>query len=907
MISNDVYLYYLFHWIFPFALMLGAFIMLIEIGKTGYEKMDVDKLWKSLVKAGIICGIIAMIWVFVTRSQWFYDLTGYARQGANWVNSTEIAQNTQAAAMSKINLFINFLSRWIPIYFRAFVIVWGISIVVLIRSLLWRVNFYRGANIILLSFIMYPILVLKYFFGYETPFFDFIHSRLLVAKVKENLNDSYFDALQGYDDKGRKFKDGAGGSAQTQRIKSTALATRRTRAVIRTAGGTRHAELVIRNSRETDTDKQIEMILKGFGQRITAQSIRFQDDPELNPERGGFIFDSDVPFNAGDQLGSFRAIFSNPFALETRLTNGGVGALKSFIDTFKEFVDYFLHLTPTAVYGRIQSLANRRYALDTSDETAKYIAQRNLDLSVVPVPVDPETGNSIEVQKANALKVAQERVGDITNALNSLKLRGTFDSVVVGGNVAIYKFTLPKTTNLPTDYGKVQESLANMLKTTNVPIINISAGSISVSMVNGVNVPVDFRRMIENRPKGLKEIISGISGVDALGNNIPYELTDSMPHAMLFGKTGTGKTVTIMTILYSIMDAVDPSMLRIAYVDGKGNSFEFMRTDNQEDDIYHGNPFTYAQPADASGDIDYARALLKHVEHVVRQRVDLFKKSGGLSNITNYNKKYPNKKLPRILVVVDEFSAITDQDKLLKEGFAEKNVTDIFEYIAKMGRSTGVHLLLANQTARKQKVEGRITANIGGRLSLGVTERIESEIAMPDCKIALNKIEQPGEFYSLMNSLSNPDHGNSPYLPDEVMFDLNDSLEKKFGHNDYVYTREEIMEEMEVGLGLEVGETRYEMPSPMPTQSTPINELIEIIGMYPEWAVANRNSLIFTDHDAYIGVTPKVMNERKEEISRALLNAENRGSAPSRTKANTRKSAGAYVSDMVKGKDRGTM
>ena len=93
----------------------------------------------------------------------------------------------------------------------------------------------------------------------------------------------------------------------------------------------------------------------------------------------------------------------------------------------------------------------------------------------------------------------------------------------------------------------------------------------------------------------------------------------------------------------------------------------------------------------------------------------------------------------------------------------------------------------------------------------------------------------------------------------------------------------------------------------MPTQSTPINELIEIIGMYPEWAVANRNSLIFTDHDAYIGVTPKVMNERKEEISRALLNAENRGSAPSRTKANTRKSAGAYVSDMVKGKDRGTM
>lgn len=147
---------------------------------------------------------------------------------------------------------------------------------------------------------------------------------------------------------------------------------------------------------------------------------------------------------------------------------------------------------------------------------------------------------------------------------------------MVGGNTAVYRYTLPRSANLPTDFDRLGKGIANMLKIEDIPAIRMEAGVLSINLVNGVNIPIDFRAMINSRPKGIADIISGLVGVDALGKPILFELGDRVPHAILFGKTGTGKTVTIMTIIYSIMDAMSPDDVKIMYVDGKGNSFEFM-------------------------------------------------------------------------------------------------------------------------------------------------------------------------------------------------------------------------------------------------------------------------------------------------------------------------------------------
>lgn len=867
-LTNEIFYSVVFDWILPISSMIGLYLIFTKYLYKIYEKFDMERIWKTLIKGGIVLGITVVIWYGVTNADWFREISGYTKQGADWIANTEQARLALQTSQSWWQKVIQFIVRWLPVYFRAFVLVWVASTYIFIQSVIWRVGFIRGANIILGVVLLYPILTFKYLLGYETPFFDFIQSRLFIAKLKENLNDSFFNAIQGIDEKGQKFDSGAGGTVQVQRIKATAVAIKRTKAKVKTAGGVRRAELITKNSRETDTDKLIEGALKGFGKRIIASSIRFQDDPILNVERGGYIFDSDVSYNSGDALGTWKSIFSNPFSDNVKIKNGGEGALDAIIGIYTEIFRYFRHFTPPAIYGRVVDRELRLYTPDKTAEKAKYKAQQNLDLTLVPKPIDPDNGNDRETQIELAKKKARERIADVTNALNTYKINGAFDRVLVGGNTAIYQYTLPRTADLPSDFNRVQEGVSQILRTNEVPVISVNAGILSVSLVNGVNIPVDFREMIQSRKKGMKSIISGIAGVDALGNNIYVELGDTIPHLMLFGATGWGKTVTILNIVFSVMSAVSPDMLKIAYLDGKGNSFEFMRTDNKDSETYHPNPFTYAQPADGSGDIEYARALLKHFERETRRRIELFKKH-GVSKLAEFNKKFPDKFLYEILVVCDEFSAITDLDNMLKASeLAEKGTIDTFEYLAKMARSVGIHLLLANQTARKEKVPGKISANIGGRISLKVNEPIESDIALPDSNISVHLVQQAGEFYSTLNGVRNAEHGNSPYLSDDTMNALNDSLERKFGHHDYVVTREEVMQEI---YGEDSEESfLYDIPEPMPTNETPIDELLYIISEYPDWANANKNSAVFTRNKYVNSDSPNERNKNKKVLKEAL-------------------------------------
>lgn len=911
---NQAFLMHLlFYWITPLAVMTGAFLLLREQITTRYEKFDLDKWVKLFVTVGIIAGFLIAGYLFMTHNGTMKRLIGLANDGINIANKQEnVRQATTAMKNQGLHwwqIAIQFLIHWSPVYFRAWILSWIICFAIAIQSLVWRIAFGRGANIIVSTIILYPWLVFKYLLGYQTPFFDFVQARLFVARLKENLNDSYFDALSGYDDKGQKFENGAGGTVQTQRIKQTALAVRQTKARIKTAGGTRHAELITRQSRETDTDRMIETAMKGLGLRLSASNIRFQDSPVLDVERGGYVFDSDISFNAGDELGGFNSLFQNPFGKESQVKAGGPGLIKVLWRDVVGLLTYIAHLTPTGIYEHSLSRFRQRYSFDTSLDRAKYIAQENLDLSVLPDPIDPETGNDIETQRIVAKKVAKARIDDVASALNSFKIHGSFKGVEVNGNQATYSFALTRDSNLPTDFNKIQDGIANLLQTKDVPVIRLSAGILSVTMVNGVNIPVDFKDMLRKAPKGMPGIITGYAGVDAQGHPIEVALGDKNPHIMIFGKTGTGKTVTIMTILYSMMHRNDPKRLKIAYVDGKGNSFEFMRTDNKDSANYHPNPFTYLQPADASGDIEYARAVLNHITNETRRRIDLFKKVAA-TKLEDYNKKFPDKALPEILLVVDEFSAITQQDKDLKgEDLVKKGTIDNLEYIAKMARSVGIRMMLANQSARKELVPGKITANVTGRLTLGVAEPIESEIALPDSGIAAHLISQPGEFYSTLHGARNVEHGNSPYLTDDNMYALNDSLEKKLGHQDYAFTREQIMAEMNSGTGIEG--TTMDMPDPLPDKETPVDELIKIINQYPEWAYANRQSDVFIAPSAphYMkGATSKVTKARLAEVNAALENVgvmmKNQKQAEN---ADTHKHQGAKVASITKGSDQGVL
>lgn len=786
---------FVFHFLLPYTIALSSFIFLMKFIEDRYQKANEDGAVKKILKISLCVALGAFLIVgFKSIAQ-----TKFGMMIGAFFHKIGIILMQTSAIGSITAMFINFKNHVLAIcakywldYFNAFLLVYFFGALIALAGLHWRINFYRALNVILEVIFKFPMLIFRYFSGYQTPIKDAILQGVLQSKIRENLNDSYESAVAGYDDRGKKFQDGAGGTASTQTKKATAVAIRRAKVSVKTAAYQRKVHILVRQSRETETDRSIESALKGLGERLNADSVLFPADPTYSSEEKGYTFDSNVHYDPSDELGSFKDVFINPFEQHNSISLGGRGIFSVFKGILVDFCRYLRHLTPISINERMLDMANNKFFIDQSMNKAKYHVQQNLDLSLIPIPKDSKTGNTIDEQRTLALQIAEARTPDVTAALNGFGLSGKFIDVKVGGNTAVYRYSLPPDPKLPNDFDKVQEQIGNLLHINDKPIITLSAGILSISMNNGVNIPVSFTDMINKRSKGASCIISGMLGMDAMNKPIYFELGDKNPHAILFGKTGTGKTVTIFTILYSIMSATDPQHLRIAFCDGKGNSFEFMKLDGE-----HPNPFVYAPPADASGDIEYARALISHMEDECRRRIGLFKEA-AVAKLSEYNEKYPDKALPEILFVCDEFSAITQKDNELKAmEVVKKGTVDKFEYLAKMARSTGIRMLMANQSARKELVPGKIAANITGRVSLGVTEPIEAEIALPETGIKINLIDQPGEFYSIMNGPRNPEHGNSPYIPQKVADKLNDALTEKFGKAQYVKTRDEIMEEFE--------------------------------------------------------------------------------------------------------------
>src|SRR5699024_4148636 len=103
------------------------------------------------------------------------------------------------------------------------------------------------------------------------------------------------------------------------------------------------------------------------------------------------------------------------------------------------------------------------------------------------------------------------------------------------------------------------------------------------------------------------------------------------------------------------------------------------------------------------------------------------------------------------------------------------------------------------------------------------------------------------------------------------MYKLNNSLEEKVGHHDYVVTRDEIMEEI---YGEQGGEdnsiAQYDVPDPMPTENTPIDELLYIISTYRKRAKAKENSVVFTRNQEVNADRPAERRKNKGALKTAL-------------------------------------
>ncbi|WP_461239695.1 FtsK/SpoIIIE family DNA translocase [Paucilactobacillus sp. N302-9] len=233
----------------------------------------------------------------------------------------------------------------------------------------------------------------------------------------------------------------------------------------------------------------------------------------------------------------------------------------------------------------------------------------------------------------------------------------------------------------------------------------------------GIEVPnkqiatVGFRSMIEAAPKNDKMLEVPL-GRAVTGQVVMADLT-KMPHLLIAGATGSGKSVAINVIITSILLKAKPHQVKFLMIDPK----------KVELSVYNGIPHllspVVSEPKRAS------KALSKVVAEMER-RYELFA-GFGVRNIKGYNKmvQEANEKnddndpyLPLILVIVDELA-----DLMMT---VSNDVEDAIVRIAQMGRAAGIHMILATQRPSVDVITGLIKANVPSRVAFAVSSGIDS-------------------------------------------------------------------------------------------------------------------------------------------------------------------------------------
>lgn len=232
--------------------------------------------------------------------------------------------------------------------------------------------------------------------------------------------------------------------------------------------------------------------------------------------------------------------------------------------------------------------------------------------------------------------------------------------------------------------------------------------AVGIEIPNRETTPVYLREVIESKEfqKSTKKIAVAL-GKDISGESIIGDLT-KMPHVLIAGATGSGKSVCINSLIISILYKYNPDEVRLLMVDPKV----------VELNVYNGIPHllipVVTDPKKAAGALNWA------VNEMTR-RYQSFAEY-GVRNIESHNelakKKKELTKLPYIVVVVDELA-----DLMM---VSANEVEDYIARLAQMARAAGMHLVIATQRPSVDVITGVIKANIPSRISFAVSSSIDS-------------------------------------------------------------------------------------------------------------------------------------------------------------------------------------
>lgn len=270
--------------------------------------------------------------------------------------------------------------------------------------------------------------------------------------------------------------------------------------------------------------------------------------------------------------------------------------------------------------------------------------------------------------------------------------------------------------------------------------------AIGIEVPNGEVSVVTMREVMETPVfMNAQSKLSIAFGRDISGQTIVGNLA-KMPHLLVAGATGSGKSVCINGIIASILYKAKPDEVKFLMIDPK----------MVELNVYNGIPHLLApvvtNPKRAS-------LALKKIVVEMEKRYELFSKS-GTRNIEGYNqlmKDDPNLVLPYIVVIVDELA-----DLMM---VASNDVEDAIARLAQMARAAGIHLIIATQRPSVDVITGVIKANIPSRIAFGVSSQVDSRTILDSA--GAEKLLGRGDMLFLPMGMNKPIRVQGAFLSDE--------------------------------------------------------------------------------------------------------------------------------------------
>ena len=308
----------------------------------------------------------------------------------------------------------------------------------------------------------------------------------------------------------------------------------------------------------------------------------------------------------------------------------------------------------------------------------------------------------------------RENTRRLNEALASFKIEAHIINVTRGPSVTRYEVELERGVRL----SKLTTAADDIALNLGASGVRIAAVPGKISVV-GIEVPnkavttVSLREVIDSQEFSKAKSKSSFAVGKDIGDNCIVGNIARLPHMLIAGTTGSGKSVCMNSIIISLLYKASPDEVKLIMVDPK----------MVELGIYNGIPHllipVVTDPKKAAGSLQWA------VTEMMRRYKAM--SDAGVRDLESYNAIMDNqsdtaKKLPQVVVIIDELA-----DLML---VAAKEVEESICRIAQMGRAAGIHLIIATQRPSADVITGLMKANIPSRIAFSVASAMESRIIL---------------------------------------------------------------------------------------------------------------------------------------------------------------------------------